>query len=590
MPASSRCASAILPAASPRSIPAGGFDGLGDARRAACRPQRGPAHRDRLHPGALRRPVSARAHRRPALRGSGTGRCPPARCRAGAAAAGSAARRGAPGHGAELHQAGPGAVDARRPHRRGGGDRPIEPAGSPATLPGDRGAGNHRERARPARRVPLPPVRGHPGCGGDDRAALIAAGHDIHVILANAAGAFFNQVFRDGFFHADLHPGNLFIEAKGAIVVVDFGIMGRLDRKTRYYLADMLLAFLQGDYRRVAEVHFEAGYVPARQSLDTFAQACRSIGEPILGRPLHEISLGRLLAQLFQVTEQFQMETQPQLLLLQKTMVLAEGVGRLLDPSVNMWALARPHIEAWMRENRGPEARLRDAAADVMSVLERLPALMNDIQRLGGAITEGGGLPLHPDTVAEIARRGAIERVVMTEGAQHFVTPLAAASLSAERVYTDLFSLTEESEMGHLRLAGEADLVVVAPATADLLAKMAAGLADDLASTALLATDKPILVAPAMNFRMWEHAATRANLALLEKRGVRRVGPAAGALAEGEIGMGRMAEPPEIVAAVEQLLGAGGILKGRRALVTSGPTHEAIDPVRYIANRSSGSI
>ena len=169
-------------------------------------------------------------------------------------------------------------------------------------------------------------------------------------------------MFRDGFFHADLHPGNLFIEADGAIVVVDFGIMGRLDRKTRYYLADMLLAFLQGDYRRVAEVHFEAGYVPARQSLESFAQACRSIGEPILGRPLHEISLGRLLAQLFQVTEQFEMETQPQLLLLQKTMVLAEGVGRLLDPSVNMWALARPHIEdvdARQSRARGAAARRR---------------------------------------------------------------------------------------------------------------------------------------------------------------------------------------------------------------------------------------
>jgi phosphopantothenoylcysteine decarboxylase/phosphopantothenate--cysteine ligase len=192
------------------------------------------------------------------------------------------------------------------------------------------------------------------------------------------------------------------------------------------------------------------------------------------------------------------------------------------------------------------------------------------------------------DLIRRLRERGAAVRVVMTQGARHFVTPLAAASLSAEPVYTDLFSLTEESEMGHLRLAGEADLVVVAPATADLLAKMAAGLADDLASTALLATDKPILVAPAMNFRMWEHAATRANLALVEQRGVRRVGPNAGGLAEGETGIGRMAEPLEIVAAVEQMLGAGGALKGRRALVTSGPTHEAIDPVRYIANRSSG--
>src|SRR6266851_8415968 len=194
----------------------------------------------------------------------------------------------------------------------------------------------------------------------DDRAALFAAGHDIEAILAKAAGAFFNQVFRDGFFHADLHPGNMFVEASGALAVVDFGIMGRLDRKTRYYLADMLLGFLSGDYRRVAEVHFDAGYVPRHRSVEEFAQACRSIGEPILGRPLQDISLARLLAQLFQVTEQFAMETQPQLLLLQKTMVLAEGVGRRLDPSVNIWSLARPLVEEWMRDNRGPEARLRE--------------------------------------------------------------------------------------------------------------------------------------------------------------------------------------------------------------------------------------
>jgi phosphopantothenoylcysteine decarboxylase/phosphopantothenate--cysteine ligase len=191
------------------------------------------------------------------------------------------------------------------------------------------------------------------------------------------------------------------------------------------------------------------------------------------------------------------------------------------------------------------------------------------------------------DLIRRLRERGAAVRVVMTAAAERFVTPLAAASLSAEPVHTDLFSLTEESEMGHLRLAQEADLLLVAPATADLLAKMAAGLADDLAATALVATDKPILVAPAMNHRMWAHAATQANLARLAARGVARVGPNAGPLAEGETGMGRMAEPLEIVAAVEQLLG-GGALKGRRALVTSGPTHEAIDPVRYIANRSSG--
>jgi phosphopantothenoylcysteine decarboxylase / phosphopantothenate---cysteine ligase len=191
------------------------------------------------------------------------------------------------------------------------------------------------------------------------------------------------------------------------------------------------------------------------------------------------------------------------------------------------------------------------------------------------------------DLIRRLRERGAAVRVVMTAAAQRFVTPLAAASLSGDQVYTDLFSLTEESEMGHLRLAAEADLVIVAPATADLLAKMAAGLADDLASTILLAADKPILIAPAMNTRMWRHAATVANLALLERRGVERVGPNAGPLAERESGPGRMAEPLEIVAAVEQRLG-GGALSGRRAIVTSGPTHEPLDPVRYIANRSSG--
>jgi phosphopantothenoylcysteine decarboxylase/phosphopantothenate--cysteine ligase len=191
------------------------------------------------------------------------------------------------------------------------------------------------------------------------------------------------------------------------------------------------------------------------------------------------------------------------------------------------------------------------------------------------------------DLIRRLRERGAEVRVIMTEGAQQFITPLSAASISAAQVYTELFSLTDESEMGHLRLASEADLVVVAPATADLLAKMATGLADDLAATTLLATDKPILLAPAMNTRMWQNPATRANVALLEARGIRRIGPNAGPLAEGESGIGRMAESLEIVAAVEQML-AGGVLTGRRALVTSGPTHEPIDPVRYIANRSSG--
>jgi ubiquinone biosynthesis protein len=235
----------------------------------------------------------------------------------------------------------------------------------------------------------------------DDREALATAGRDVRQILVNAAAAFFNQVFRDGFFHADMHPGNLFVAPDNAIVAVDFGIMGRLDRPTRYFLADMLLGFLSGDYRRVAEVHFEAGYVPPDQSLDAFTQACRSIGEPLLGRPLHEISLGRLLAQLFEITEQFNMETQPQLLLLQKTMLVAEGVGRRLDPSVNMWELARPLIEDWMRLNRGPEARLRQNVESVAQAVAQLPRLIVGLDRVSTDLAEGG-LRVHPDSLREL--------------------------------------------------------------------------------------------------------------------------------------------------------------------------------------------
>lgn len=186
-----------------------------------------------------------------------------------------------------------------------------------------------------------------------------------------------------------------------------------------------------------------------------------------------------------------------------------------------------------------------------------------------------------------LKERGAGVRCVLTRAGAEFVTPLSVAALSAEKVYGDLFSLTDESEMGHIHLSREADLLVVAPATADLLARMAAGLADELASAVLLATDKPVLVAPAMNAEMWRHPATRRNLERLEADGVHKVGPAEGDLACGETGPGRMAEPAEIVAAIEALLGAGP-LKGIRALVTSGPTHEAIDPLRYLANRSSG--
>jgi phosphopantothenoylcysteine decarboxylase/phosphopantothenate--cysteine ligase len=196
--------------------------------------------------------------------------------------------------------------------------------------------------------------------------------------------------------------------------------------------------------------------------------------------------------------------------------------------------------------------------------------------------------------VLELARRlkerGAGVRAVMTKSAHHFVTPLSVAAITGERVFQDLFDLDEEHDIGHIRLSREADLIVVAPATADLLAKMTHGLSDDLASAVLLATDKPVLVAPAMNPRMWEHPATRRNIAQLRADGIRFVGPEAGEMAEsGEAGIGRLAEPMTIVAAIEQHFSTGaGPFAGLRAIVTSGPTHEPIDPVRYIANRSSG--
>ncbi len=178
---------------------------------------------------------------------------------------------------------------------------------------------------------------------------------------------------------------------------------------------------------------------------------------------------------------------------------------------------------------------------------------------------------------------------VLTRAGAQFVTPLSLQALSESKVYTDIFSLTDESEMGHIQLSRAADLLVVVPATADLLAKMAAGLADDLASTVLLATDKKVLVAPAMNVRMWQHPATAANMATLAARGVAVVGPDEGAMACNEFGPGRLAEPPEILAAIARLLApAPQPLAGTHALVTSGPTHEPIDPVRYLANRSSG--
>lgn len=202
----------------------------------------------------------------------------------------------------------------------------------------------------------------------------------------------------------------------------------------------------------------------------------------------------------------------------------------------------------------------------------------------------GGGIAAYKalELIREFRKRGASVRGILTKAGAEFVTPLSVSSLTGDKCYTDLFSLTDEAEMGHIELSRDADLLVVAPATADLLAKMAHGLANDLASTALLATDKRVLVAPAMNVRMWTHAATQRNIASLKGDDIAFVGPDEGEMACGEFGPGRMAEPAAIADAADRMLGGEGSLSGRRILVTSGPTHEPIDPVRYIANRSSG--
>ena len=254
---------------------------------------------------------------------------------------------------------------------------------------------------------------------------------------------------------------------------------------------------------------------------------------------------------------------------------------------------ARTILGAAAALERQDESTVRPGAAPAAAEwMQPRPAPAPGAKRI--LLIIGGGIAAYKslDLIRRLKERGLTVRCVLTAAAQEFITPLSAGALSAERVFTDLFDPATEFDVGHIRLAREADLIVVAPATADLLAKMAGGHADDLASAVLLATHHPVLVAPAMNPRMWAHPATRRNLARLAADGVAVVGPTAGEMAEaGEAGIGRMAEPLEIVAAALPLLGKDDrakLLAGKRMIVTSGPTHEPIDPVRYIANRSSG--
>jgi ubiquinone biosynthesis protein len=255
----------------------------------------------------------------------------------------------------------------------------------------------------------------------DEIARIEEAGLSPSEVLASSARVLFKQVFRDGFFHADMHPGNMFVCADGVLSPVDFGIMGRLDRETRHFLADMLIAFLSRDYEKVAEIHFTAGYVARDKSLGAFSQACRAIAEPILGKSQNEISIARLLGQLFRVTRTFEMETQPQLLLLQKTMLVAEGVGRKLDPNSNIWTLAEPLIIDWVRENRGPEARLRNLTTGLVRRVERLPLYLSKLETLSDIVT-AKGIRLHPDTVSAFyaqskgGRRWRLAAIVLALG------------------------------------------------------------------------------------------------------------------------------------------------------------------------------
>lgn len=207
-----------------------------------------------------------------------------------------------------------------------------------------------------------------------DREALKAAGHDLEALGSRVVQVFLKQALRDGFFHADLHQGNLIVEPNGTICAIDFGIMGRLTKLERRFLAEILFGFIRRDYDRVADIHFDAGYVSRRESHEEFAQAMRAIADPIMDLPVEEISAGKLLTQLFATTERFNMQTQPQLLLLQRTMVMAEGMALHLYPKSNMWQISEPVIEDWVRTNLSPEVQLADAINQLPRLIERLPS------------------------------------------------------------------------------------------------------------------------------------------------------------------------------------------------------------------------
>lgn len=226
-----------------------------------------------------------------------------------------------------------------------------------------------------------------------NREALLAAGHDPRAVAGKLVRAFLRQAIAEGFFHADLHHGNLFVLADGSLAAIDFGIMGRIDRRARLWLAEILHGLITGNYARVAEIHFEAGYVPAHHNLAEFTTALRAVGEPIRGLPVKDISIGQMLDGLFGITRDFEMPTQPHLLLLQKTMVMVEGVATTLDPDINMWETAGPFVREWLRAELGPEAWLADRLVTDLRTIGRLPEL---VRRIEERFPAPGGAPLPP--------------------------------------------------------------------------------------------------------------------------------------------------------------------------------------------------
>ena len=238
-----------------------------------------------------------------------------------------------------------------------------------------------------------------------DADVLRAAGFDLKAIALLLVRSLLTQALRDGFFHADMHPGNLFVDASGRLVAVDFGIMGRLEPGMRRFMAGTLAGFLQRDYVKVAQLHYDFAFVPPEHPVQTFAQALRAIGEPIFGKSARQVSIARLLGQLFDTTRRFDMQAQPQLVLLQKTMVVVEGVARSLDPDFDIWEAARPVAERWVSDNLGPEARLREAAQSVSALgrlAQDLPQLVKNAESLSLMVAEVG-MRLHPDTARAIA-------------------------------------------------------------------------------------------------------------------------------------------------------------------------------------------